>query len=232
MHKHNIHTFPRAARQPSGGPIFGLTLCALCLLLTACGDSAVNSQRLQRYDQPALAPIDVRPSSLAVTLQVAANGRGFTPESLKQLNVMLKDQGRLSKQTLTLIPRSARGEQMAARLASVLKNAGADAQKVKLMRAATAGAQSGDVEVISEALAVKTTRCQVNDPGLLMVKPFEGIGYLGCATQNNLAMMVAEPRDLIQAKALDDADGVVAVNSIERYQSDEVKELIDINFDD
>ncbi|QTF10891.1 CpaD family pilus assembly lipoprotein [Brenneria izadpanahii] len=218
--------------KSSARPLFRLTLCAVCLLLTACGDKSVNSQRMQRYEQPALATIDVRPSSLAVTLQVAANGRGFTPESLKQLNVMLKDQGRLSKQTLTLIPRSVRGEQMAGRLASVLKNAGADAQKVKLMRTSSAGGQSGDLEVISQALAVKPTRCQVNDPDLLMVKPFEGVGYLGCATQNNLAMMVAEPRDLIQAKTLDDADGVAAVNSIERYQSDEAKDLIDIDFED
>lgn len=218
--------------KSSASPILRLTLCAACLLLAACGDRSMNSQRMQRYEQPALAPIEVRPSSLAVTLQVAANGRGFTPESLKQLNVMLKDQGRLSKQTLTLIPRTVRGEQMAARLASVLKNAGADAQKVKLMRTSSAGGHAGDLEVISEALAVKTARCQVNDPNLLMVKPFEGMGYLGCATQNNLAMMVAEPRDLIQAKTLDDADGVMAVNSIERYQTDEVKELIDINFED
>ncbi|MCL2898219.1 CpaD family pilus assembly lipoprotein [Brenneria tiliae] len=220
------------AIKPSAGPLSRLTLCAVCLLLAACADRDVNGQRLQRYAQPELAPIEVRPSSLAVTLQVAASGRGFTPESLKQLNVMLKDQGRLSQQTLTLIPRSARGEHMAGRLASVLKNAGADARKVKQMRLSSAAGQSGDLEVISEALAVKTTRCQVNDADLLMVKPFEGVGYLGCATQNNLAMMVAEPRDLIQAKALDDADGVIAVNSIERYQADEVKELIDINFDE
>ncbi|WP_442878683.1 CpaD family pilus assembly lipoprotein [Brenneria sp. g21c3] len=220
------------AMKSSANPLCRLTLCAVCLLLAACGDRSMNDQRMQRYAQPALAPIEVRPSSLAVTLQVAANGRGFTPESLRQLNVMLKDQGRLSKQTLTLIPRSARGEQMAGRLAGVLKNAGAEPQKVKLMRVSSAGGQSGDLEVISEALAVKTSRCQVNDPDLLMVKPFEGVGYLGCATQNNLAMMVAEPRDLIQAKTLDDADGVAAVNSIERYQADDVKELIDINFDE
>ncbi|QCR10252.1 pilus assembly protein PilZ [Brenneria rubrifaciens] len=218
--------------QSSVSPLFSLALCALAFLLAACGDSAVNSQRLQRYEQPALAPIEVRPTSLAVTLQVAPNGHGFTPESLKQLNVMLKDQGRLAKQTLTLIPRTVRGEQMAGRLVSVLKNAGADAQKVKLMRTSSAGGQPGDLEVISQALAVKTTRCQVNDPDLLMVKPFEGMGYLGCATQNNLAMMVAEPRDLIQAKALDDADGVAAVNSIERYHANDVTELIDIDFED
>ncbi|EHD23072.1 MULTISPECIES: CpaD family pilus assembly lipoprotein [Brenneria] len=218
--------------QSSAGPLLRLTLCAVCLLLAACGDRSVNSQRMQRYQQPALAPIEVRPSSLAVTLQVAANGRGFTPESLRQLNVMLKDQGRLSKQTLTLIPRSVRGEQMAGRLAGVLKNAGADARKVKQMRISSAAGQSGDLEVISEALAVKTTRCQVNDPDLLMVKPFEGMGYLGCATQNNLALMVAEPRDLIQAKTLDDADGVAAVNSIERYHANDVTDLIDIDFDE
>lgn len=202
-------------------------------LLAGCGwNKPINDVRMQRFDQPALQPIAVQPSSVSVPLLAAPNGRGFLPESLKQLNIMLKDQGRLSAQTITLIPHSASGEQMAGRLATVLKNAGANPQNVKQMRRSTASGQNGDLEVISEALVVKTTRCTINDPNQLMVKPYEAIGSLGCATQNNLAMMVAEPRDLIQAKALDDADGVAAVNSIERYHKGEVKELIDINFEE
>ncbi|MFJ5483290.1 CpaD family pilus assembly protein [Pectobacterium actinidiae] len=202
-------------------------------LLAGCGwNKPINDVRMARFNQPSLEPIAVQPSSVSVPLLVAPNGRGFLPESLKQLNIMLKDQGRLSAQTITLIPHSTSGEQMAGRLATVLKNAGANPQNVKQLRRSTASGQNGDVEVISEALVVKTTRCTINDPNQLMVKPFDGVGYLGCATQNNLAMMVAEPRDLIQAKALDDADGVAAVNSIERYQKGEVKELIDINFEE
>ncbi|GKW02891.1 CpaD family pilus assembly protein [Pectobacterium carotovorum] len=203
------------------------------VLLAGCGwNKPINDVRMQRFDQPGLQPIAVQPSSVSVPLLVAPNGRGFLPESLRQLNIMLKDQGRLSAQTLTLIPHSASGEQMAGRLVTVLKNAGANAQNVKQMRRSTASGQNGDLEVISEALVVKTTRCTINDPNQLMVKPYEAMGSLGCATQNNLAMMVAEPRDLIQAKALDSADGVTAVNSIERYHKDEVKELIDINFEE
>ncbi|MFP9231192.1 CpaD family pilus assembly lipoprotein [Pectobacterium cacticida] len=208
-------------------------MLASLFLLAGCGwNKPVNDMRMQRYDQPALQPIAVQPMSVSVSLRVASNGRGFQPESLKKLNTMLKDQGRLSAQTLTLIPHSVNGEKMAERLATALRNAGAKAQNVKQLRRATGGAQSGDVEVVSQALVVKTTRCAINDPNLLMVKPFEAVGYMGCATQNNLAMMVAEPRDLIQAKTLDGADGVAAVNSIERYQKDDVKELIDINFDE
>ncbi|WP_052198316.1 CpaD family pilus assembly protein [Pectobacterium fontis] len=202
-------------------------------LLSGCGwNKPINDVRIQRFNQPALEPITVQPSSVSVPLLVAQNGNGFLPESLRQLNIMLKDQGRLSKQTLTLIPHSANGERMAARLATVLKNAGAMPQNVKQMRRSTASGQNGDLEVISEAVVAKTTRCEINDPNQLMVKPFEGVGYLGCATQNNLAVMISEPRDMIQAKALDDADGVVAVNSIERYHKGEVRELIDINFDE
>lgn len=215
-----------------GKTFVGATLLAAILMLSGCGwNKPVNDLRMQRFAQPGLKPVSAAPSSLAVTLQVAANGRGLTPESLKQLNVMLKDQGRLSQQNLTLAPHSARGEQMAARLAAALKNAGAQAEKVKVMPTRNVVGQ-GDLDVVSEALAVKTSRCQINDPDQLMVKPFDGVGYLGCATQSNLAMMVAEPRDLIQAKTLDDADGVVAVNSIERYHQDDVKDLIDINFEE
>ncbi len=204
------------------------------LLITAlagCSDRSVNDMRMQRYNQPDLTPVTVQPRALAVTLLVAANGRGLSKDSLAQLNKLLNQQGRLARQSLTITPYTVRGEQMANRLANALKNAGADGKKLIVQRRTFSSGQHGDLEVMSQALAVTTSRCQINDPGMLMVDPFASMGYLGCATQNNLAMMVSDPHDLIQARALDDADGVTAVNSIERYQQDEVKDLIDINFD-
>lgn len=204
----------------------------LATLLGGCSDRSLNDERLKRFDQPGLTPVTVQPRALAVTLQVAANGRGLNEDSLRRLNTLLNQQGRLAHQSITMTPYTVRGEQIATRLASALKNAGADGQKIIVLRRGASAGQRGDLEVLSQALAVTTSRCQINDPNLQMVKPFEGMGYLGCATQNNLAMMVADPRDLIQARSLDGADGVTAVNSIERYQQDEVKALIDINFDE
>ncbi|MDQ5891393.1 MAG: pilus assembly protein CpaD, partial [Pseudomonadota bacterium] len=49
----------------------------------------------------------------------------------------------------------------------------------KQMRRSTASGQNGDLEVISEALVVKTTRCTINDPNQLMGKTYEAMGSLG-----------------------------------------------------
>ena len=202
----------------------------MAIILSGCTDRALNDVRMQRYDQPVLESVTAKPSALAVNLQAASKGQGLNPASLSALNELLSKQGRLTAQTLIITPYTVRGEQLAGRLAKALQNAGASPKKIKIERRMTAGSGQGDLQVMSQAIAVQTSRCQINDPGLLMVKPYDSIGYLGCATQNNLAMMVAEPKDLIQARALDGADGVVAVNAIERYQTDKVKTLINIDF--
>lgn len=205
--------------------------CGLvAIFLVGCTDRALNDIRMQRFAQPEIKPVTVKPSSLAVNLRMASNGHGLNQASLQALNELLNKQGRLSAQTLILTPYTLRGEQLASRLAKALSNAGASPQKIKVERRLNMSGGEGDLQVISQSLAVQTTRCGINNPDLLMVKPFDSVGYLGCATQNNLAMMVAEPKDLIQARSLDGADGVAAVNAVERYQTDRVKDLINIDF--
>lgn len=202
----------------------------LAIVLSGCTDSALNEIRMQRFEQPIVAPVTAKPSALAVNLQAASQGQGLNPASLTALNDLLNKQGRLSTQTLILTPYTVRGEQLAGRLAKALQNAGANPKKVKVERRLGMSGAQGDLQLVSQAIAVQNTRCTINDPNLLMVKPYDSVGYLGCATQSNLAMMVADPKDLIQARSLDGADGVAAVNAVERYQTDKVKDLININF--
>jgi pilus biogenesis lipoprotein CpaD len=47
----------------------------------------------------------------------------------------------------------------------------------------------------------------------------------GCATQTNLGLMVAEPRDLVRGRSLAPADGVHAAEAIVRYRTGKVVEL-------
>ena len=47
----------------------------------------------------------------------------------------------------------------------------------------------------------------------------------GCATQTNLGLMVAEPRDLVRGRALAPADGVHQAEGIVRYRTGKVIEL-------
>jgi pilus assembly protein CpaD len=47
----------------------------------------------------------------------------------------------------------------------------------------------------------------------------------GCATQTNLGLMVAEPRDLVRGRPLAPADGVREAEAIARYRAGETTEL-------
>jgi len=48
----------------------------------------------------------------------------------------------------------------------------------------------------------------------------------GCASENNLALMVANPRDLMMGRTMGPADAEHAALSIERYRADKVKPFL------
>lgn len=52
------------------------------------------------------------------------------------------------------------------------------------------------------------------------------LSNLGCANAYNLGLMVADPKDLSQPRSLAAADGTREADSIVRYRSDKVKQLI------
>ena len=48
----------------------------------------------------------------------------------------------------------------------------------------------------------------------------------GCATQSNLGLMIAEPRDLVRGRGLAPADGTHQAEAILRYRTDKVKQPV------
>ncbi|MCW2291485.1 pilus assembly protein CpaD [Pseudomonas sp. BIGb0408] len=208
-----------------------LPLLAVSLLVSGC-DRHINQLREQRLAPYETAPqASVAPSALVASLQASGNG-SFTAESLDNLNTLLRAQGRLSQQTLTLQPYTPSGERLAQRLASVLREQGAPAQQVIVMPSRLEAANGGDwdLQVVSEALVVTVPDCSIANQKAWTVKPYEAVGPLGCATRANLARMVSDPRDLMRPQALDAGDGMAAVNAVGRYHDDEIRELLDIDF--
>ncbi|MCK9799337.1 CpaD family pilus assembly protein [Pseudomonas sp. MAFF 302030] len=208
-----------------------LPLLAATLLLGGC-DHQVHNLRESRF-APYVQAQDavVKPSALMAALHASDSG-SLTPDSLANLNTLLRSQGRLRNQTLTLRPFTPAGETLARRLASVLQELGTPAHQVILapVQLSAAGGNNEDLQVVSEAMVVSVPDCAVADGGNWTVKPFQATGTLGCANRANIARMVADPRDLTRAQALDSGDGTAAVNSVTRYYDDEPRELLDIDF--
>ncbi|THF67251.1 pilus assembly protein PilZ [Pseudothauera nasutitermitis] len=212
-----------------------LAILPLMLLLAAC-ETPIHAMRASRFPQTVAEAPTVEPRALALALQVSADGQGLTPESLRQANAMLGSQGRLHAQRLSITPFNARGEAFAQRLASALAASGANAPQVLAIpadaeRLEVAQRQRWDLELQSEALAVITPDCSVAKPQDWMVHPYRGVGPLGCANRANIARMVSDPRDLTRPRTLEGADGSAAALAVERYQTGELRDLIDINFD-
>lgn len=211
------------------------TLCALPLL-SGC-ETPLNAVRINRMAAtPYIAP-EVAPSALALALRVSADGQALEPESLARLNQLLNDQGRLQAQTLSITPFNARGALLAPRLAAALVVAGASApqqqpQPTDSARLAGASAGGWDLELQSEAMVLRPSRCAIARADDWTVHPFAGVGQLGCANRANIAAMLADVRDLRRPRTLAAADGRTAAAAVERYQAGDLRELIDINFEE
>ncbi|WP_342609561.1 CpaD family pilus assembly lipoprotein [Vibrio tritonius] len=208
-----------------------ISLAIACVLLTGC-EQTINHWR--EGDETVATgknyPIKVAPTVSAVSLQLTEH-KGLSPESMQNLNLLLTNQGRLSKQQLTIQPYSNDGQQFANKLHAALQQAGAIDVRILPMTYQADKAQ-WDLRVQSQALVVTVPDCRIHDASTWTTKPYEAIGPLGCATRANLARMVSDPADLLRAKELGPADGEAALQAVKRYQEDELKELLDIDFNE
>jgi len=214
-----------------------LVLAGSILFLSACSEE-INAIRADRFANTPRTAVEVRPSAVSLNLRVTPNGRSLAPDSLVKLNKMLKGQGRLSLQTLTLLPYTPAGERFARRLAGVLAKQGLPPAQLTVKADFVDASETGgtvktdDLMVVSEALVATVPDCSIADPDNWAISPYRAVGTLGCANRANLARMVSDPRDLIRPRMLAPGDGIQADSAVGRYHSDDVRELPDINFDD
>lgn len=181
--------------------------------------------------------LSMKVQAKSLYLRASANGSGFTDGSIEKANKFLLSQGPIRRQVLTVVPLSERGVKLARRLAEALEEAGADTPKLGLYvntktgRHDFADRRTGwDVELISEAYVVHAPECLVKDPKRWTIDPYDAVGTLGCANNANIAMMVSDPKDLLRPRALEGGDGTAADLAVQKYQTGDTEDLVDIDF--
>jgi pilus (Caulobacter type) biogenesis lipoprotein CpaD len=214
-------------------PRLSLLLAGLSLALPGCTEE-LNQMRAERFANQPQQAIGVKASALSLNLRATPSGQSLTPDSLARLNDMLNRQGRLNNQTLTLLPYTPAGERIAQRLAEALEERGLPPAQLRLKSdlREVQGAGEDDLMVISEALVAQVPDCSIADPQSWAVTPYQAVGTLGCANRANLARMVSDPRDLVRPRTLAPGDGIQASAAVQRYHTDELRELGDIDFSD
>ncbi|AEF53248.1 CpaD family pilus assembly protein [Marinomonas posidonica] len=184
----------------------------------------------------------VKPTVSSISLTLQENG-SLKRSALDAVNALLRNQGRLSSQEIWLQPYTDKGDEFASHLKASLLSLGVQENKLEVLPIqyqATATSPSStkdkpeawDLSLRSEAMVVVTKNCGIQDSQAWSVNPYKAIGTLGCANRVNLAQMVADPRDLIRGRTLDDADGIHAVEAMTRYHESDVTPLLDIDFNE
>ncbi|MCB7456566.1 CpaD family pilus assembly lipoprotein [Sutterella wadsworthensis] len=194
----------------------------------------VGRVRSSNFAQTRDEALSMKVQAKSLYLRASANGSGLTDESIESANKFLLSQGPIRRQVLTVVPLSERGEKLARRLAEALEEAGAQEPKLAVYVNEKTGKRdfpdrrvSWDLELISEAYVVHAPECEVADPTRWTIEPYEAVGTLGCA---NIAMMVSDPKDLLRPRALEGADGTASNLAVQKYQTGDQEDLIDIDF--
>lgn len=81
------------------------------------------------------------------------------------------------------------------------------------------------VEVVLERYVVTTPPCPDWSRKSGLDYHNQGHSNFGCATETNLGLMIANPRDLVKGRKLGPADGVHQAEGIVRYRESELPEL-------
>ncbi len=139
--------------------------------------------------------------------------------------------GRGSEVALSVVTPSGAGARGAARLQAVagaLNQMGVTTTAqppIVETTADIAGAQPDDVVVVAYKLAVLPPECPGYTTPVQLDKSGRPIQTWGCSNAANLGLMVADPADLVEGRALAPADGEAATLGIQRYRKGQVTPL-------
>ena len=89
-----------------------------------------------------------------------------------------------------------------------------------------AGASEGDIAVTTRHIQARAVGCPDWSRANLMDISEVNSSNFGCATADNLARMIADPRELAHGRPLAPTSGAHAAGAVARYNTDKVKPLL------
>ncbi|REL25950.1 hypothetical protein DXX93_04820 [Thalassotalea euphylliae] len=134
--------------------------------------------------------------------------RQLTEQQRYQINRFIQQQGGRYKQRIAVSANVASLQPIADELDKLLSMQGITADNRRFL--ANEQLPSQQVKMVSEYFQVASQPCQTQQKV-----------RIGCATQHNLALSLPDPVQLIRGRQLAGADGVKAINAIQKYRTGE-----------
>ena len=188
---------------------------ALALTLFATGCSSDSDMGNLQYDAAANHPITVAPQNVSLALPFATPAGGLTPQADRRLRRFAARYLSSGHGALSIIaPQNAQAqlELFGRRLAHL-------GVSVKHILVGTDGTVApGHVELQFMTYAAKAPHCG-NWNNISHTESNMPMENFGCATRHNLAVMVADPRDLISPRRLGASDTTERTQMMQKYET-------------
>lgn len=207
-----------------------LPLACVAIALVGCDTVRLTDDRTEQsvWRDDITAPLErnIRLDvNEAVHVLRAERGRLALGEA-GRLGAFLAAQGAPWSMDVQVQPLSPKGEAALPEVAEILGRLGVQPERM-LLAAAGARAGDGDIAVTLRNIRASASGCPDWRRSNLMDLSELNSSNFGCATADNLARMIADPRELSTGRALAPANGANATGALERYRTDRVKPLLD-----
>jgi pilus assembly protein CpaD len=190
---------------------------ALSLALLAAGCSSNSDLGNLQYDAAANHPIAVEPQTVTLSLPFSTKAKGLPPRDEVRLRRFATRYLSSGHGALSIVaPQNAEARRQLSFFGGKLAGLGVSLKRILV---GTDGVVSSDhVELRFMTYEAKAPHCgdwnNISHTGSNL--PMENFG---CATQHNLAVMVADPRDLIAPRRLGTSDATERTQMMQKYET-------------
>lgn len=190
----------------------------LAAVLAAGSCTTTFHKDADNFDDPlANHPITVEPSYQSVKLSYA--GGALAAADASKLEAFLADYRLHGNGKIAIsVPAGANMQQTVTALVSQINEMGVSRDRI-LVASRDAGTGGSQVELNYISYQARTADCGNWSEDLAYTAENRTASNFGCANQHNMAMMVADPRDLLGPRAMDGADAARRQAVIGNYEA-------------
>ena len=203
---------------------FGVLIVA-AMALSGCYAASDTGSNVWRDDLQTTAERQVRLNVTEQTYVIRAAGWRLAAGEAGRVGAFLSSQGAPWGLDVQVRPLTSAGQAALGDLQTLLVDLGVQPHRITLASEGRA-AGDGDIAIVARRLQANAVGCPDHRRSNLIDLAHMNSSNFGCATSENLARMVADPRELSTGRALAPDSGTRATAAVERYRTDKVKALI------